>query len=281
MFLESFIESIPSKKGEILTSQNHKDDSDNVSDKNSPIVESTVSDENSDDDCIVVESGDDDNDNVDGDDSGKVERLISKSTYNNRYTDFITWRSAQSLSKTTEPTLMKYFEKLSLKYTPSTLKSVHSMLKTMLMAKEKINVENYTGLNRFLKSKAEGFKSTPKCEGVLEVSHIRDFLNMAPNSKYLGSKIILIVGITGACRATEIKNIKINDVKEYGQIFHVNLPGYGGKPGRSFIINEELYPFVKQYIDLRPENISDFFLKYQNGRISKQVIITIYIFSSI
>lgn len=83
--------------------------------------------------------------------------------------------------------------------------------------------------------------------------------------------------MAGSCRASELKSLRIEDVREYGQIFHVNLPNSCVKPGRSFIINEEFYPLVKKYIKLRPEDDEpiDFFLKYNNGKINRQVMIEV------
>lgn len=265
-FLENSTKDSQAKKDPI--SQAGKVDQNNVVVQNCSVTETKTIDDDSDDDCIVIES-DDEEENTE---STNVEKLISKSTYNNRYSDFVVWRTNMKIEKTTEKTLMDYFEHLSVKYTPSTLKTTHSMLKTMILSKEKINIEKFKDLNAFIKKKLEGFKPVPRCEGVLLIDHIRDFLNKAPNTKYLESKVILILGIAGSCKASELKSLKISDVKEYGNIFHVNIASTPGKPGRAFIINEEFYPLVKRYIDLRPTgDLPDFFLKYRHGRVSRQV----------
>lgn len=43
----------------------------------------------------------------------------------------------------------------------------------------------------------------------------------------------------------------------------------------SFTIHEDFYPLIKRYIDLRPTDIShikDFFVNYQDGRCTRQVV---------
>lgn len=49
------------------------------------------------------------------------------------------------------------------------------------------------------------------------------------------------------------------------------------KIGRTFIIDEEFYPIVKQYIDFRPKDVmfKNFFAYFQGGKGSKQVKVKI------
>lgn len=70
-----------------------------------------------------------------------------------------------------------------------------------------------------------------------------------------------------------MRRIKTTDVKEYGQIFRVNITS-DNKIDRSFIVSEKFFPVVKRYIELRPEDdflLDNFFLNYQNGRCTRQV----------
>lgn len=85
----------------------------------------------------------------------------------------------------------------------------------------------------------------------------------------------MIFGISGACSAKQLRSIKITDIKEHGTIFRVNLTSSKNRIERSFIVHEEFYPIVKKYLNLRPTDglfEKDFFLNYQHGRCTKQVI---------
>lgn len=189
--LDNFSDSAPEdslpEKHEVSSTQN-KLDLNSVSDESSSVTEVKISDdEDSEDECIVIQS---DGEN----DDAKIERLKSNSTYVNRYADFNAWKENMKIEATTEKSVIDYLEDMSRKYIPSTLKSIHSILKTMLLVKEKINIENFSDLNEFMKKKTEGFKGTTK-SGILSVDNIRDFLNNAPNNKWLASKVNTIYSV--------------------------------------------------------------------------------------
>ncbi|CAI6366167.1 unnamed protein product [Macrosiphum euphorbiae] len=146
------------------------------------------------------------------------------------------------------------------------------MLKTTINMKHNINIGTYPKLQAFLKRKSTGFKS--KKSKVLTSTDIKKFIDEAPNIQYLVTKVVLIFGITGACRREELSNITINDIQDFGSMLHIKLPYTKTNCSRSFTIEGEFYDIFKKYIDLRPANVQSdrFFLNYKNGKCTKQVI---------
>lgn len=84
----------------------------------------------------------------------------------------------------------------------------------------------------------------------------------------------LIFGISGACRGIELANITVNDVKTDTLLQAINLPDTKNKRERTFVVKGDYLKIVKNYQALRPQNVSTnkFFLNYQNGKCTKQVI---------
>lgn len=84
----------------------------------------------------------------------------------------------------------------------------------------------------------------------------------------------LILGISGACRREELHDLKIDDITDKGSLFLINIPKSKNYTSRSFTVMGEFYQILLKYLSLRPENADsrNFFLKYQNGRCTKQVI---------
>lgn len=77
----------------------------------------------------------------------------------------------------------------------------------------------------------------------------------------------------GACRSNELHAMKIQHVTFYEGCTRVIVPVTKTKIPRNFTITDNFHNIVKKYADLRPPNISDsFFMNFQNGKCTKQVI---------
>lgn len=87
-------------------------------------------------------------------------------------------------------------------------------------------------------------------------------------------QVILIFGISGACRCNELTNINIKDVENYDGVIIVNVRDCKTNIDRSFVIRDESAEIVQKYIALRPADVKSerFFLSYKNNKCSKQVI---------
>ena len=68
------------------------------------------------------------------------------------------------------------------------------MLKSIIENKNKVNIENYSLLNAFLKKKSKGYESTKS--KVLEAKHVEKFLNEAPDNQWLAAKVSTINDLT-------------------------------------------------------------------------------------
>ena len=86
---------------------------------------------------------------------------------------------------------------------------------------------------------------------------------------------MLIVGIQGACRKQELKNILLEHIQDTGTSFIVHIPDTKTKTERTFVIAGNLYKICLKYLMIRKQVSSDikfFFLNYQNGKCVRQAV---------
>lgn len=91
---------------------------------------------------------------------------------------------------------------------------------------------------------------------------------------FLSLQVVLIFGISGACRTMELTNLTIENVEKHNKLLLIKLPNTKTKIDRSFVVHEEFAKYVEKYQALRPENMNTnrFFLNYSKGRCHRQVI---------
>lgn len=82
------------------------------------------------------------------------------------------------------------------------------------------------------------------------------------------------MGIMGACRCNELKEMDIGNLQDLSSAILVNVPNTKTKIVRNFTITGNFYAIVKKYISLRPPDVqcSSFFLNYQKGKCTSQKI---------
>ena len=81
------------------------------------------------------------------------------------------------------------------------------------------------------------------------------------------------MGVTGACRANVLYNMQVEHIQYYDGCVQVFVPQTKTKIPRNFTITGNYYNIIKKYTDLRPPNVpNSFFLNYQNGKCTKQII---------
>lgn len=85
---------------------------------------------------------------------------------------------------------------------------------------------------------------------------------------------MVIFGIAGCCRGDEITQVLVNHITQEGNTLLVDIPKTKTSKPRQFTINAELSATVKKYWNLRSDdlNTTRFFINYQNGKCTKQVI---------
>jgi hypothetical protein len=112
----------------------------------------------------------------------------SKQRYNQAYDKFVEWQlenNAQNLFS--ENILLAYFREMSLKYCPTTLWSVYSMLRSLIYQKHKVHIKDYRELLTFLKSLGKGYKPTKA--KVFSDEEVAKFIQNAEDHTWLAHKV--------------------------------------------------------------------------------------------
>ena len=202
----------------------------------------------------------------------------SKRRYELAYEKFMKWVNDKK-TNVNEKTLLAYFVRRGeILKSPGSLWSEFSMLKTMINLELSINIGRYYKLVSFLKRKNVGF--VPKKSKVFLFEEINKFMVEAPNDKYLMLKVVMIMGVAGACRREELVKMTINDIEDKGAVVIVNLPNTKTNITRSFTItknkqdNVDFVEIFRKYVEVRPKGSQyiRFFYAYNNGKCSKQVV---------
>lgn len=111
----------------------------------------------------------------------------SKERYLNTYEKFMKWRDEKHTKSLSENVLLAYFSLLRQTMQPNSLWSVYSMLRTVILNKDNVNLKNYTNLTAWLKRQSTGYKG--KKSKIFNSGNIQQFLNVAPDDTYLVTKV--------------------------------------------------------------------------------------------
>ncbi|XP_031341708.1 uncharacterized protein LOC116182764 [Photinus pyralis] len=202
--------------------------------------------------------------------------IKSKKAYKKEFDRFCTWRREKNVTGASEKALLAYFSERSKICKPSCLWTYYSMVRAMLRLHEKIDISKYGILISFLKAKNVGYK--PKKSQVLSREQVIEFLQRAPDEKYLFVKVVTVLGIAGCCRTCELVNLMVGDVEDRGTVFVVNLVDTKTHKDRYFTVIDETavdcLGILRAYIKLRPPNVphNRFFLNYRNERCTTQPV---------
>lgn len=132
----------------------------------------------------------------------------SKAVYERVFQTFVDWKLDNDVTVVDETVMLTYFKELvcyylrmslymslfnfvpvfqSEKYTPNSMWSKYSILKSTLIAKDNVDISSYNRLLTFLKQKSKGY--TPKKSKVLTGDQVLMFLKEACNDTYLMHKV--------------------------------------------------------------------------------------------
>ncbi|KAJ3662266.1 hypothetical protein Zmor_006622 [Zophobas morio] len=157
-----------------------------------------------------------------------VESLLptkSASIYEASYARFLKYCKERNIKKYSENAVLSYFVELAnvKKMKSSSLWSHYSMVRSLLHIREKVDISKYFNLRAFLKKhQRENYQA--KKSAVLTKHQFLTFLAKAPDEKYLGTKIVLLFGISGTCRCDELVKMKVQDIEDHGSIIYVKIP---------------------------------------------------------
>lgn len=220
----------------------------------------------------------------------------SQAIYWKCYEELLVWMKGKNTKSFDEKVLLAYFDELTAKVVPPTLWSKYSMLRTIINVQKNIDISKYALLRSFIKQQNVGYKC--RKAKVFSPAELDTFLKRAPDSKYLVTKVraskynakrrsemmdihdllclqvVCVLGISGACRRSELHSLTINDVQREKNVFVLKLLDTKNNKPRTFVVEEKYVETVQRYIDLRPSSVDTqkFFINYQNGKCTKQTI---------
>ncbi|KAJ8914224.1 hypothetical protein NQ315_003587, partial [Exocentrus adspersus] len=205
----------------------------------------------------------------------------SRKVYEKSYEDLVTWCRAwcnlkKVLDEMNENVFLAYFNEKSKTVRASTIWANYSMLKSMVIIKNNIDISQYSKLKAFLKRKNDGYK--PKKSKVLTVEQVDQFLSQAPDDQFLMVKVALIVGVAGACRGNELLQLSINDVTDLGSSILVNINNTKNNIDRTFLIKNapknpiDFIQVYRKYMTTKNTSHSRFLVQYKHGRCTTQPI---------
>jgi integrase len=195
----------------------------------------------------------------------------SKVQYEKAYNQFRMWCATKQVVKVTENVLLAYLEEKSKVLKPPTLWSTFSMLKSTLNVKENVDVRKFPKIVPYLKNKSVGYRG--KKSKVLTREDITKFLEEADDGTYLLMKVVLIFGISGACRREELMKMSLDDIEDLDSVLVLKVPDSKTHSERTFTIsNLEYIKMYRKYRALRPPHATSrrLFLRYASGKCSNQ-----------
>lgn len=111
----------------------------------------------------------------------------SKSAYENMYAAYNKWCKTKKIAKSTEDSILAYFNSELKAYKSSSLWTKYSMLRATINLNEGIDISTFPSVIPYLKRKAEGHK--PKKSLTLTKQDVDKFLSVADEKQYLLSKV--------------------------------------------------------------------------------------------
>ncbi|KAJ8671428.1 hypothetical protein QAD02_002687 [Eretmocerus hayati] len=199
---------------------------------------------------------------------------VSKAKYLKRYNDYKSWCESRNTDLLSEESLLVYLRTLRVVEgnAASTLRSVHSMIKACVKVYHNFDIGVFLNVNSYLSNLSR--RHIPKKALILTTQHMNQFVVEAPDIEYFLIKemflfgVILIIGVIGCCRKSELKNLLMQYVTLTENAVYINVPAETTKnfQKNSFSIVGPFYLVVRRYLEARRYINNDrFFLTYRNG----------------
>lgn len=146
------------------------------------------------------------------------------------------------------------------------------MLRTMVYLNKNVDIKKFMNVTAFLKRKSSGYR--PKKSRVFAREDITRFIKEADDKDYLLAKVILLVGIFGACRREEITHLLLRDIEDISTFIKITIPNTKTNVPRVFTISEgsitgvNFLEIFRKYAKLRPLHTDHqrFFLTYRQSK---------------
>lgn len=114
----------------------------------------------------------------------------SKQLYEETYGTYKKWCLEKQVVKTTEDSILAYFNTNLASYKISTLWTKYSMLRTTINLNEAIDISKFPSIIPFLKRKREGYAA--KKSFILTKEHVNSFLFDANDEQHLLNKVYIL-----------------------------------------------------------------------------------------
>src|SRR3978361_485955 len=108
------------------------------------------------------------------------------------------------------------------------------MLKSTLNVKENVDVRKFPKIVPYLKNKSVGYPG--KKSKVLTREDITKFLEEADDGTYLLMKVVLIFGISGACRREELMKMSLDDIEDLDSVLVLKVQDWKTTSQRTLTI---------------------------------------------
>ncbi|KAJ8669314.1 hypothetical protein QAD02_000573 [Eretmocerus hayati] len=193
--------------------------------------------------------------------------LASRAKYMKEYEAYKAWCVSRGTPFISEDSLLVYVRTLSQDgYVASTIRAALSMIKACIKAYDGVDIGAYVNVNSYMRN-ASG-KHKPKKARVLTSQQLHTFCNFAPDDEYFLIKVILIVGVIGCCRKSELVYLMMKYVTVTASSILIDIPPEVTKTftANTFSIVGPFYTIVRRYLESR-KNIANerFFLVYRSG----------------
>ncbi|KAJ8665302.1 hypothetical protein QAD02_006964 [Eretmocerus hayati] len=200
----------------------------------------------------------------------KLETLppVSRAKYLKQYEAYKTWCISEKTPYLDEESLLVYLRKLTNedKHVATTIKSHVSMIKACIKAYDGVDIGHYQNVNAYLKNQSK--KHKPKKARILTTQQLHAFCTLAPDDEYFLIKVILIVGVIGCCRKSELVYLLMSYVTVTNSSIVIDIPSEVTKNlmKNTFSIVGPFFTIVKRYLDARKHIKHErFFLTYRDG----------------
>ncbi|KAJ8665745.1 hypothetical protein QAD02_007407 [Eretmocerus hayati] len=193
----------------------------------------------------------------------------SRDAYRLRYNLFVDWCESRDIhNSVAEPVVLAYFRHIrnTENYAVSTLWNFFSKLKACIKAFRRVDISNYCQVKAYFKKLSEDYE--PKQSLVLSALQVNEFLENAPEPRFLRAKAVLALGVSGCCRRHELVQLTLDRVADLQTCYVITIPKHMTKNKREkvFRVVGPFYDIVKRYLTARAhiEN-PRFFLSYRKS----------------
>ncbi|KAJ8678625.1 hypothetical protein QAD02_014412 [Eretmocerus hayati] len=188
---------------------------------------------------------------------------VPRDKYLKHYEAYKAWCRERGTPHISEDSLLIYVRKLSVE---ATIKANLSMVKACIKAFDGVDIGAYVNVNSHVRTASK--KHKPKKARILTAQQLHQFCNVAPDAEFFLIKVILIVGVIGCCRKSELVKLLMAYVTVTDTSILIDIPPEVTKTNtaNTFSIVGPSYVIVKRYLEAR-KNIDNekFFLLYRDG----------------